>query len=142
METYETPLDPPLNSFLGVNCWSLSGMWLSTLIGRQFLRCVLMCQSSDNLATRKAAEFLGHHANKACSRCLKSFPKVRDNSGFDRHTWPKRTIHRQNGLASHTNADQKRIESENGARFCILFELPSMMQSHLLSLTWCTPWYC
>ena len=125
-----------INSFLGPLVSELlefhTGMWLSTSIGWQFLRCVLMCQSSDIPATRKAAGFLGHHANKGCSRCLKSFPKVGDSldySGFERHRWPKRTnfIHRQKAyktLASKTKADRKRIESENGARFCILFELP------------------
>lgn len=51
-----------------------------------------------------------------------------DYSGFDRHTWPKRTntIHHQNAyksLASNTKADRKRIESENGTIFWILFEL-------------------
>lgn len=46
--------------------------------------------------------FLGHDANKACSRCLKSFPKVDNNlldcSGYERDSWPVRTdvIHRQN----------------------------------------------
>lgn len=125
-----------INSFLGPLVSELlefySGVWLMTSAGRQFVRCVLVCQSSDIPATRKAAGFLGHKANKACSRCLKPFPKVGDSldcSGFDRDSWPKRTnaAHRQSAyqtLTSRTKADRKIIEKANGARYCILLELP------------------
>ena len=67
------------------------GQWFATSIGRQFVRSVL---SSDIPATRKVAGFVGHNAHKACSRCLKPFPRVGDHtdcSGFDRDTWPKRS---------------------------------------------------
>ena len=53
-----------------------------------------MCLSSDIPATRKVAGFVGHNANKACSRYLKPFPRVGDHadcSGLDRDTWPKRS---------------------------------------------------
>lgn len=60
-----------------------------------------------------------------------SQPKVGDSldcSGFDRDSWP-RTIaaHRQSAyqtLTSRTKADRKLIEKANGARYCVLFELP------------------
>ena len=69
-----------INSFLGPLVSELlefySGIWLTTSAGRQFVRCVLVCQSSNIPATRKAAGFLGHNVNKVCSRCLKPFPKV------------------------------------------------------------------
>lgn len=48
-----------INSFLGPLVRELlefySGIWLTTSAGRQFVRCVLKCQSSDIPATRKAA---------------------------------------------------------------------------------------
>ena len=40
------------------------------------------------------AGFVGHNARKACSHCLKPFPRIGDRtdcSGFDRDTWPKRS---------------------------------------------------
>ena len=71
-----------INSFVGPLVSELlefySGVWLMTSAGRQLVRCVLVCQSSDIPATRKATGFLGHKANKVCSRCLKTFPKVGD----------------------------------------------------------------
>ena len=75
---------------------------------------------------------LGHNANKACSRCLKSFPKVGDSldcSGFNRESWPKRTnaAHRESAyqtLTVRTKADRKDIKKSNGARYCVPFELP------------------
>ena len=125
-----------INSFLGPLVTELlelySGEWMITSIGRQFIRCVLMCLSSDIPATRKAAGFLGHKALKACSRCLKSFPRVDDSidcSGFDRDSWPLRTNenHRVNAyktLNCRTKAEQKEIEKSAGSRYCVLLELP------------------
>ena len=125
-----------INSYLGPLVSELlelySGAWFSTSIGKQFVRCVLMCLSSDIPATRKAAGFLGHNANKACSRCLKSFPKVGDSldcSGFERESWPVRTdvVHHQHAyetLSAKTKAHRKEIERISGARYSILYELP------------------
>lgn len=125
-----------INSFLGPLVSELlefySGIWLMTSAGKQIIRCVLVCQSSDIPATRKAAGFLGHKANKAFSRCLKPFLKVCDSldcSDFDRDSWPKRTnaAHRQSTyqtLTSRAKADRKIIEKASGARYCILLELP------------------
>ena len=84
-----------INSFLGPLITELlelqHGQWFATSIGRQFVRCVVVCLSSDIPATRKVAGFVGHNA---CSRCLKPFPRIGDHtdySGFDRDTWPKRS---------------------------------------------------
>ena len=74
-------LGPLVSELLELYC----GAWFSTSIGKQFVRCVLMCLSSDITATRKAV------ANKACSRCLKSFPKVGDTLDFERESSPVRT---------------------------------------------------
>ena len=72
-----------INSFLGPLVSELlefySGIWLISSAERKFVHCVLICQSSGIPAMRKAAGFLGHKANKACSRCLKPFPKVGDS---------------------------------------------------------------
>ena len=72
--------------------------------------------------------FLGHHANKGCSRCLKSFPKVDDSldySGFEQQMAEENKFHPSSkGIQNISLKKRKRIESENGARFCILFELP------------------
>ena len=81
--------------------------------------------SSDIPATRKVAGFVGHNATKACSRCLKTFPRVNDRlvcSGFDRSSWPPRnhdTHCRQarKGLNAKTKADKQRLECECGARY-------------------------
>lgn len=67
-----------INSYLGPLVNELlelqSGQWYSTPVGRQFVKCAMVCLSSDIPATRKAAGFVGHNATKACSRCLKTFP--------------------------------------------------------------------
>jgi len=87
-----------VNSYLGPLVNELlqlqSGLWFPTPVVKQFVKCVVMCLSSDIPATRKAAGFVGHNAVKACSRCLKNFPRVNDHtdcSGFNRELWPPRT---------------------------------------------------
>ena len=72
-----------INSYLGPFVNELQqpqyGQWFETPFGKQFIRCILMCLSSDIPATRKAAGFVGHNARKACSRCLKNFERVDDH---------------------------------------------------------------
>ena len=101
-------------------------------MGRQFIKCLMIGLASDIPATRKTAGFVGHNATKACSRCLKSFPKVdnhTDYSGFDRENWELRT-HTQhteqarNAAMADTMAARKAIEKEYGAKYSIFFELP------------------
>ena len=55
----------------------------------------LLCVAADIPATRKVCGFVGHSANKACSKCLNLLPggfqEERDFSGFQRRPlWPKR----------------------------------------------------
>lgn len=95
------------------------------------MQCVVTCLSSDIPATRKVAGFVGHNARKACSRCLKTFPRVGDHTdclGFDRDTWPKRnhTIHCEyafKGLTARTKEARKQLEWKFGARYSVLFKL-------------------
>ena len=125
-----------INSHLGPLIGELlhlqSGQWFSTPVGQQFIKCVIVCLSSDIPATRKAAGFIGHNALRACSRCLKRFPRVNDRtdcSGFDRESWIPRThsTHCEQaykGLTAQTKVERMRIEQEYGARYSVLFELP------------------
>lgn len=66
-----------INSYLGPFVQELlelySGTWFTTSHGRQLVRGVLVCISSDIPATRKVAGFMGHNALKGCSRCLSPF---------------------------------------------------------------------
>lgn len=104
----------------------------STSGGQQFVKCVVLCLSSDIPATRKAAGFVGHNAKKACSHCLKNVPRVNDHmdcSGFDRAMWPPRTHsthceHAYKVLSAQTKVERKRLEQEYGARYSVLYELP------------------
>lgn len=123
-----------VNSYLGPLVRDLyTGVWFDTPHGRQFLRGVLLCFSSDVPATRKAAGFVGHNATKGCSRCLKSFPtsseNITDYSGYDRDSWVQRTntLHREYAykeLSGKTKAEKKALEKMYGARYSVLFELP------------------
>ena len=125
-----------VNSYLGPFITELlelqAGQWFSTSVGNQFVKCAIVGLSSDIPATRKAAGFVGHSAKKACSRCLKDFPRIGDHmdcSGFNRSSWPTRThtVHCQQAyrvLASNTKAARKGIEQIYGARYSVLFEIP------------------
>lgn len=89
---------------------------------------MLIGLSSDIPATRKAGGFVGHNASKACSRCLKHFPKIGDKidySGFDRDSWPKctDTEHYQQAyktMEAKTKEARKAIEKEFGVRYSVL----------------------
>ena len=125
-----------INSYLGPFVSELlelhNGLWFTTPSGRQFIKCALIGLSSDIPATRKAAGFVGHTASKACSRCLKHFPKVGetiDCPGFDRDSWPKRT-HKEHCeqaykmMEGKTKEARKAIEKRFGVRYSVLCELP------------------
>ena len=125
-----------LNSYLGPVVTELQelniGHWFDTAIGRQFIRCVLVGLSSDIPASRKAAGYLGHMAKRACSRCLKEFVKVGDNtnySGYERETWPLRIHSIQYDQAhqtfrANTKEARKNLEKTFGLRYSILHEIP------------------
>lgn len=70
---------------------------MSTSLSSAPLRVIaaLLCVAADIPATRKACGFVGHSANRACSKCFKlfigGFGEKKDFSGFqDRLSWPKR----------------------------------------------------
>ena len=60
---------------------------MNTTEGVRTVRAALLCTACDIPAARKLCGFVGHGANKGCSRCLKSFPTAEfktkpDYSGF------------------------------------------------------------
>ena len=93
---------------------------------------LICCISSDLPATRKICGFYGYHAHYGCSKRLKVFPSTfctaPDYSGFNRSSWPKRTIHFHRQLAEHVkNADTRSareiLEREAGVRYSDLLRL-------------------
>ena len=133
------PNEPKLhmNSFLEPLVMDLlklrRGVRMATPEGEQLIRAVLLCSASDIPASRKLGGFLGHAAARGCSRCLKVFPtdnfgEKPDYSGFDRSTWPERTVeeHRLKGMSwkhSSTLAKRHDIEHQYGVRFTKLLRL-------------------
>ena len=83
---------------------------------------------------RKVCGFLGHTARKGCSRCKKEFPTEAfsdklDYSSFDQDKWTLRSLeeHKQQCEKvsnSSTKCELQRLESEYGARYSLLLELP------------------
>lgn len=72
-----------------------------------------------------------------CSKCLKTFGRIclengkskNDYSGYNRETWPARTAANHINAAKKVRAavndkDRKTAESEYGARWSSLFQLP------------------
>ena len=104
------PCEPSLhmNSILGPLVNDLLKLWrgveMNTCEGlKKFKQCYcahhVICQQQE------FEWFLGHWAQKGCSRCLKSFDtlnfgKKPDYSGFVRELWPKRDNknHREQGI--------------------------------------------
>ena len=95
---------------------------------------MLLCAACDIPASRKLGGFVGHNALKGCSRCLKSFPtehfgEASDYSGFDRRTWPSRSlaVHQEKGMSwrhARTLSDRSDIERNFGVRYTELLRLP------------------
>ena len=93
---------------------------------------------------RKVLALPGHSARLGCSKCLKafeitSFGDKPNYSGFDRSHWPLRdkvnhTAHALEYAAATTKAEQKRITSEHGVRYCELLELPyfDLIRNHVV----------
>ena len=93
--------EPKLHTFLDPCVDELNGLWrgvlMSTSLSSAPLRVItaLLCVAADIPATRKACGFVGHPANRACSKCFKlftgGFGGKKDFSGFQDHlSWPKR----------------------------------------------------
>ena len=91
----------------------------------------LICVACDMPASRKVSGFLGHNANKGCSRCFKTFPGEvgkKDFSGFDRENWQPRLIgaHRRCVLeieSCRTPTAKATEESRMGVRYSALLQL-------------------
>ena len=96
------------------------------------VRCALLCVACDIPASRKVCGFLGHSAERGCSKCLKQFSGhigQKDYSGFDRSQWKLRTLdeHRKNVaeiLKCRTVRAQCELESKYGCRYSVLLDLP------------------
>ena len=89
------PHEPKLhmNSYLEPLVEELLQLWkgieMETSLGPKQVKAILVCGACDIPATRKIGGFMGHAAEKGCSRCLKSFPTEKfgdkkDYSCFDR----------------------------------------------------------
>ena len=94
----------------------------------------LLCVTCDIPAARKVCGFVGHRANKACTKCLKEFATTSfgdqpNYSGFERDKWTKRT---NSNHCHHAMQHQKcvarnaqtEIEREHGCRYSVLLHLP------------------
>ena len=101
-------------------------------VHRRLVRCALLCCSCDLPAGRKLCGFLGHSAHLGCSKCKKYFPSSThglDYSGFQRHTWVKRTneSHRSDIAklsGCKTKTALRKMESKLGCRYSSLLKLP------------------
>ena len=93
--------EPKFHTFLDPCVDELNGLWrgvlMSTSLSSAPFRVIaaLLCVAADIPATRKACGFVGHSANRVCSKCFKlftgGFGEKKDFSGFqDRLSWPKR----------------------------------------------------
>jgi hypothetical protein len=134
------PHEPSLqmNAFLEPLVRELLKLWkgveMVTPDGSKLIRAALLCVSCDIPAARKVTGFVGHSANKACSKCLKPFPTLNfgskpDYSGFDRDSWPKRELkdHKEQGMKwkhAATLSQRHKIEREYGIRYSELLRLP------------------
>lgn len=101
--------------------------------GRKTLRAALLCNSCDLPASRKVAGFVGHNALRGCSKCLKmfvtqAFGEKAFYGGFDRESWPPRTLQdykqaAQDHKAAKSAAEGYRIEREHGVKYSVLSSL-------------------
>ena len=126
-----TFLDPCVDELNGLS----KGILLSTSLSPVPLRVVaaLLCVTADIPATRKVCGFVGHSANRACSKCFKFFPggfrEKKDFSGFQqRSSWPKRdgVSHKRNCerlKAAKSQSEYGRLSSLYGVHHSALCKL-------------------
>lgn len=99
---------------------------------KKLIRCALLCAACDTPAGRKTCGFLGHSAHYGCSRCLKTFTGSvgsMDYSGFDRTSWPERTLESHRAAVAQiqsclTKTQREKCESQTGYRYTELLRLP------------------
>lgn len=130
-----------INSFLRPLVEELKEFWQGVVINCKFhplnqiyVRAALTCCACDIPATRKLCGFVGHSALLGCSKCLKQFTydsstHKMDFSGYDRDSWPNRTlqVHREQCnkyLSTQTKLQRKSIEKDYGIRYSALIDLP------------------
>ena len=131
--------EPKLHTCLDPCVDELNGLWkgilLSTSLSPVPLRVVaaLLCVAADIPATHKVCGFVGHSANRACSKCFKFFPggfrEKKDFSGFQqRSSWLKRdgVSHKRNREKLKTVKSQSeygRLSSLYGVHYSALCKL-------------------
>ena len=128
-----------INSFLDVLVDELMEFWSGVTMmndkgERITVRAALSLVTCDIPALRKCLAFAGIRANKACSKCSKSFPTSKfgdkaDYSGFDMSMWFPRSAasYKQDSLRYHNakmKSQQKEVLHETGVRYCVLSKLP------------------
>lgn len=105
------------------------------------IKAALLCVARGIPAGRKVCGFLGCNSHYSCSKCMKWFPGSFgsiDHSGFDRHSWPKRSCvehHKVSSKIKHatTKSEIERIESRCGYRHhTVLLDLPYFDTSRML----------
>lgn len=84
--------DPKLHTFLDPCVDELNASWKGVIISTSLtpvlleVFAALLCVAADIPATRKVCGFVGHSANRACSKCFKyfvgGFGEKKDFSGF------------------------------------------------------------
>lgn len=130
LNTFMKPLVAELKEF-----WC-PGVKLFTAESPRFkltFKLALMCVACDVPAARKICGFMGHSANKGCSRCFKSFPggfnDPKDYSGFNRELWPPRDLldHKKTCkqlLKCKSQNAMTSMGSQSGIKYSVLIELP------------------
>ena len=104
------------------------------------VRCALLCAACDLPAGRKLCGFLSYTATYGCSRCLVQFPGEvgnKDCSGFNRDSWPKRSVAQHRVVASeirecNTMTSVAEKESSSGYRYTKLLDLPYFSPTRML----------
>ena len=127
-----------INTYLRPMIDELLTLWKGVAIevnGKQItIRVAVSCLACDIPAARKVGGFIGHRGKRGCSRCWKEFPTIDgkdypDYSGFDKQMWEPRShalhvwyaLQQQN---SKTKDERREKESNYGARYSLLYDLP------------------
>ena len=134
METMPKSINPFLRPLVDEMQVLWSGIRLHSSLSHIPLvfRGAILLAASDIPAARKLCGFKGHSAERACSKCFKSFPGSvktgRDFSGFDREHWPRRSndLHRRNAdmvRKAVNKTTHEKLATRYGCYFSVLLEL-------------------